>query len=177
MPPGPYDWKPGLYSSSDGLNWELVTHIDVPGRPNEATVRIRPDGEMIAMVRRERGNYFGWIGASRPPYLEWTWHETEHRFGGPNFIVLPDNSLIAAGRSYRQPFSTVIAEMDREHYEIALILPSGGTDTGYPGMVSHENELWISYYSAHEDADGQPPPNRHTALRTAIYLARVRFEK
>ena len=177
VPPGPYDWKPGLYSSSDGLNWELVTHIDVPGRPNEATVRIRPDGEMIAMVRRERGNYFGWIGASRPPYLEWTWHETEHRFGGPNFIVLPDNSLIAAGRSYRQPFSTVIAEMDREHYEIALILPSGGTDTGYPGMVSHENELWISYYSAHEDADGQPPPNRHTALRTAIYLARVRFEK
>lgn len=177
VPPGPYPWKPKLVTSTDGLHWELVTYLDVPGRPNEATVRIRQDGEMIAMVRRERGTYFGWIGASKPPYREWTWHETEHRFGGPNFIVLPDDSLIAAGRSYRKPFSTVIASMDREHYDISLILPSGGTDTGYPGMVWHQDELWVSYYSAHEDKAGKPPPNRHVALPCAIYVARVRFEK
>ena len=177
VPPGPYPWKVKLVTSTDGLNWELVTHLDVPGRPNEATVRIRPDGEMIAMVRRERGNYFGWIGSSKPPYREWRWHETEHRFGGPNFIVLPDDSLIAAGRSYRQPFSTVIASMDREHYEIALKLPSGGSDTGYAGMVWHKDELWVSYYSSHEDKDGNPPPNRHVELPCAIYIARVRFQK
>ena len=177
VPPGPYPWKVKLVTSTDGLNWELVTHLDVPGRPNEATVRIRPDGEMIAMVRRERGNYFGWIGSSKPPYREWRWHETEHRFGGPNFIVLPDNSLISAGRSYRQPFSTVIASMDREHYDIALKLPSGGSDTGYAGMVWHKDELWVSYYSSHEDRDGHPPPNRHVELPTAIYLARIRLEK
>ena len=152
-----------------------LTHL--AGRPNEATVRIRPDGEMIAMVRRERGNYFGWIGSSKPPYREWTWHETEHRFGGPNFIVLPDNSLIASGRSFRQPYSTVIARMDREHYDIALTLPSGGSDTGYAGMVWHNDELWVSYYSNHEDKDGNPPPNRHVELPTAIYLARVRLTK
>jgi hypothetical protein len=177
VPPGPYPWKVKLVTSTDGLNWELVTHLDVPGRPNEATVRIRPDGEMIAMVRRERGNYFGWIGSSKPPYREWRWHETEHRFGGPNFIVLPDSSLISAGRSYRQPFSTVIASMDREHYDIALKLPSGGSDTGYAGMVWHKDELWVSYYSSHEDKDGNPPPNRHVELPCAIYIARVRFQK
>lgn len=177
VPPGPYPWKVKLMTSTDGMHWETVTHLDVPGRPNEATVRIRPDGEMIAMVRRERGNYFGWIGSSRPPYREWTWHETEHRFGGPNFIVLPDSSLVASGRSYRQPFSTVIASMDLEHYDIALILPSGGSDTGYPGMVWHNDELWVSYYSNHEDKDGNPPPNRHVELPAAIYLARIRFER
>ena len=104
-------------------------------------------------------------------------NEMEPRFGGPNFIVLPDSSLIAAGRSYRQPFSTVIASMDREHYDIALTLPSGGSDTGYPGMVWHNDELWVSYYSNHEVKDGNPPPNRHVELPTAIYLARIRFQK
>jgi len=39
-----------------------------------------------------------------------------------------------------------------------LILPSGG-DTSYPGLVWHEDQLWVSYYSSHEE-------------KTAIYLAR-----
>jgi hypothetical protein len=177
VPPGPYPWKVKLLTSTDGLKWETVTHLDVPGRPNEATVRIRPDGEMIALVRRERGNYCGWIGCSKPPYREWTWHETGHRFGGPNFIVLPDNSLVASGRSFRQPYSTVIASMDRKHYDIALTLPSGGSDTGYPGMVWHNDELWLSYYSNHEDKDGNPTRSPQQETQTAIYLARIRFQK
>ena len=55
MPPGPYPWKAKLVTSTDALKWDLVTHLDVPGRLNEATVRMQPDGEMIALVRRERG--------------------------------------------------------------------------------------------------------------------------
>jgi hypothetical protein len=39
-------------------------------------------------------------------------------------------------------------------------LPSGG-DCSYPGMVWHGNELWISYYSSHEDST------------TSIYLSRL----
>ena len=42
-----------------------------------------------------------------------------------------------------------------------LRLPSGG-DTSYPGMVWHNDQLWISYYSSHEE-------------KTSIYLAKVRF--
>ncbi len=60
---------------------------------------------------------------------------------------------------------------------IALKLPSGGSDTGYAGMVWHNDELWVSYYSNHEDNDGNPPPKSHVELPTAIYLARIRFEK
>jgi hypothetical protein len=40
-------------------------------------------------------------------------------------------------------------------------LPSGG-DTSYPGLVWHDDLLWISYYSSHE-------------ARTSIYLAKVKI--
>ena len=35
-------------------------------------------------------------------------------------------------------------------------------DTSYPGLVWHEGQLWVSYYSSHEG-------------KTSIYLARVRL--
>ena len=42
-----------------------------------------------------------------------------------------------------------------------LALPSGG-DTSYAGMVLHDDLLWISYYSSHEE-------------KTCIYLAKVKL--
>ena len=97
---GPAEWKLKLVVSSDGVKYDLITHLDVPGHPNESTLRFLPDGEMVALVRREGGNTFGWIGHSQAPYKQWIWKETKHRFGGPNFIQLPNGSLWAAGRSY-----------------------------------------------------------------------------
>ena len=40
-------------------------------------------------------------------------------------------------------------------------LPSSG-DSSYPGLVWHDNQLWISYYSSHEG-------------KAAIYIARVKL--
>ena len=76
-PPGPADWKLKLVASSDGVKYDLITHLDVPGHPNETTLRFLPDGEMVALVRREGGNTFGWIGRSQAPYTEWKWTETQ----------------------------------------------------------------------------------------------------
>lgn len=161
-PPGPADWKLKLFASPDGETYTLVAHLDVPGHPNETTLRFLPDGEMIALVRREGGSRLGWIGRSRPPYAKWTWTETKHQVGGPNFIRLPDGSLWAAGRSYPGGAKTVIARMTGGGgYEPALTLPSGG-DTSYPGLVWHNGLLWMSYYSSHEG-------------KSAIYLAKVRL--
>ncbi|HLQ45087.1 MAG TPA: sialidase family protein, partial [Planctomycetaceae bacterium] len=158
--PGPADWKLKLVVSNDGVKYDLVTHLDVPGHPNETTLRFLPDGELVALVRREGGNTFGWIGRSRAPYTEWTWKETAHRLGGPNFIRLPDGNLWAAGRSYPGGAKCVLARMTRDGgYSPALTLPSGG-DTSYPGLVWHNGELWMSYYSSHEG-------------KSAIYLARI----
>jgi hypothetical protein len=156
---GAADWKLKLFASDDGMNYTLVTHLDVPGDPNETTVRFLPDGTMIALVRREGGDRFGWIGSSKPPYTVWQWNATKHRLGGPNFLRLPDGSLWAAGREYTSPVKTTVARMTRNSYEPVLNLPSGG-DNSYPGLVWHEGQLWMSYYSSHEG-------------KAAIYLARI----
>ncbi len=164
---GPADWKLKLVSSSDGLKYNLITHLDVPGHPNETTLRFLPNGEMIALVRREGGNRLGWIGHSNPPYTKWDWTESKHQVGGPNFIRLPDGSLWAACRSYPPPGNssgakTVLAKMTAAgDYEPKLTFPSGG-DTSYAGLVWHDGLLWMSYYSSHEG-------------KTSIYLAKVKL--
>jgi hypothetical protein len=115
---------------------------------------------MVALARREGGTKNGWIGRSKPPYKDWTWTETKHRFGGPNFIELPDHSLWAAGRIYPGGAKTAVARMTAAgEYEPVLTLPSGG-DNSYPGLVWHNDQLWMSYYSSHEG-------------KSSIYLAKI----
>ncbi len=172
------DWKTNLYRSKDGLNWELVSQLAVAGLPNETTVRFLANGEMLAMVRREGGDRMGWIGIARPPYKRWTWHENNYRFGGPNFIQLPDGSIIAGTRDYtalpvtpdgRSAGSTaartIIGRLVPPMYtfEPFVTLPSAG-DNSYPGLVWHDGMLWVSYYSSHEG-------------KTSIYLAKVKLPK
>jgi len=155
------EWTATLMSSRDGRTFDEVTTFAVPGRPNETTLRFMPDGEMVALVRREAGNRFAWMGRSRAPYTTWTWRETQQPIGGPNFIRLPDGQLWASGRSSSDGPKTAVGRLSLDgRYEPALTLPSGG-DTSYPGMVWHDGLLWLSYYASHEG-------------KTAIYLARVK---
>jgi len=155
------EWRLTLWSSGNGIEYERITSLAVPGQPNETTLRFMPDGEMIALVRREGGNHRGWIGRSRKPYMDWTWHETSHRLGGPNFLRLPNGQMLAAGRSYGNEAKTVLATFGPTTYEPVLTLPSGG-DCSYPGMAWHDGQLWMSYYSSHEG-------------KSSIYLARIRI--
>src|SRR4029079_4890826 len=87
--------------------------------------------------------------------------ETAHRFGGPNFIQLPDGSLWAGSRRYPGGAKTVLAKMTgaRGHAPV-LTFPSSG-DNSYPGFVWHDGLLWMSYYSSHEG-------------KTSIYLAKIK---
>ena len=161
LPGDRLEWALTLVSSADGRVFDRVTPLSVPGRPNETTLRFMPDGEMVALVRREAGDRLAWVGRSRAPYTTWTWRETPHQVGGPNFIRLPDGALWASGRSYPGGPKTVVARMTLDGgYDPVLTLPSGG-DTSYAGMVWHADLLWVSYYASHEG-------------KTAIYLARVK---
>lgn len=153
-----------LVRSQDGLAWEKVTELGVPGG-DETAVRFRSDGTMVALMRRTWGDKnTAMIGHARPPYTEWQWHDAGTFIGGPNFIVLPDGSMLAGGRYFRQDGVrdpvTVLARLTLDRYEPVLTLPSG-KDSSYPGFVWHKGELWMSYYSSHEE-------------KTAIYLARIR---
>ena len=161
--------KAFLYSSADGIRYELHTELQGAGI-NETTVRFLANDEMILLARRELENTRGYIGTAKPPYKDVRWHETEFRFGGPNFIDIPGQGLWAGSRLHTAtnpsdprsaPARMSLAKMSRESYEPVLILPSA-KDNSYPGMVWHDNHLWVSYYSTHED-------------KTSIYLAKLRF--
>lgn len=154
-------WPQLLWKSADGLRWEQVTMLHVPGQAGETTLRFLGDGRMMAFVRRETGNCFAWVGTSAAPYTEWQWRETSHRVGGPNFIVLPDGQMWAAGRNYTDGTKTTVGRLSESGYEPLLTLPSGG-DTSYPGLVWHDGLLWVSYYSSHEG-------------KAAIYLAKIKL--
>ncbi len=156
------DWNVKLYQSTDGLEWSLVTTLQVPERPNETTLRFLPNDDCIALVRREAGDKQAWIGSSNPPYKEWRWKPSGAQVGGPNFIVVGD-SMIAGGRLYGadRNHKTAIGRMTLDSYNPEVVLPSGG-DNSYPGLVWQDGTLWVSYYSSHEG-------------KTSIYLARIRW--
>lgn len=160
--PGPADWKLKLWVSADGEKYDLITYLDVPGHPNETTLRFRANGELVALVRREGGNRRGWVGTSKVPYKEWAWKELPAQIGGPNFLVLPNGSAVAAVRHYDGKVRTALGDFDATGGKLdeRLVLPSGG-DTSYAGLVWHDGLLWVSYYSSHEG-------------KSAIYLAKVK---
>jgi hypothetical protein len=167
--PGP-EWLLAIHRSTDGVKWELVKQMDVKGRPNETTLRFKSNGDAIAMVRREADDRMGYIGYASPPYTKWTWQVCNHRFGGQNFIQLPNGIWIAATRDYTniKPGSsagtrTILAELGADGKLAPLVtFPSDG-DTSYPGLVWHDGTLAVSYYSSHEG-------------KSAIYFARVKVE-
>ena len=154
-----------LYQSRDGMDFELVTPLEIPGDPNESTIRFLEDGRMVALVRRnDRKNPGAWIGESKAPFVEWSWKQVTNLSGGPNFIVMSGDEMWAAGRvliDKGEDARTVIARMGLDYIEPVITLPSGD-DTAYPGLVFHEGCLWILYYSTHEE-------------KTAMYLAKVKI--
>ena len=150
-----------LYRTFDGVDWEWITEFILPDNEwtvSETTLRIMPDQEMIALIRLNH------IGSSYPPYTDWTFTKLDHGLGGPNFIRAPDGTLWASsrGRNKHNESATILARMTRDRYEPILELPSGG-DNSYAGMVWHDDSLWMSYYSSHEQ-------------KTSIYFAQIRFD-
>ena len=158
------DWSLTLYRSQNGVDWEKVTKLDVPGRANETTLRFLQSGKLVAMVRREGNEALkherrGWIGVAESPYEKWSWTEIHQHFGGPNFLELPNGDLWAGTRG--PGAKTILCEMTPTTLKPVLTLPSGG-DCSYPGLVWHDGLLWMSYYSSHEG-------------KTSIYLAKIRL--
>jgi hypothetical protein len=154
-----------LVVTNDGIHYQLVTNLDLTGKPNEATVRF--DGErMYVIIRREGAIANGLIGMSDPPYRSWKWTDLGMKLGGPEFVFTGPGRIALGTRLYRSSeqggaktgvvFMNTAGKTDR-----ILELPSGG-DTSYPGMVIRRGKLYMSYYSSHED-------------KTSIYLTMIKL--
>ena len=151
-----------LVCTHDGIHYDLVTRLEVSGRPNETTVQIASDSTMYMMIRREEGDKRGYWGMARPPYTDWQYTEMDIPLGGPDFLLLGDTACIVGTRSLYATEKTMMLKGRLDgHLEEVCLLPSGGDDNSYTGMFIHEDEVWVSYYSRHE----QP--------MAAIYLARI----
>ena len=163
---GPYV---DLRVSSDGVNYrQHVARLFAQGRPTEVTLRFGTDATCYALVRRDRWQNepsSAVLGVSSSDYTKWRWHdlgENFNGFGGPDFIEIPGGHWIAAGRMFDGGAHTALAYLDVDAGTMSKLtkLPSGG-DTSYPGLLWHEDTLYVSYYSSHEG-------------RTSIYLAKVK---
>lgn len=156
-----------LYNSRDGRHYDtLVKKMYDKGYPTEAALVFRKDDTCLCLLRRDgRNENSALLGTSHPPYTDWTWKDLKKPAGGPQMLELPDGRLVAAVRLYDAPVRTSLCWVDPVAGTLTEFqkLPSGG-DTSYPGMVWHDNTLWVSYYSSHEK-------------KTNIYLSKVRFFK
>lgn len=154
-----------LVESANGLDFKPLKDFAITSNPNEATARFLSNDDCIILARRE-GNPKGspdnhaWIGIAHSPYNEWSWNDVGMSVGGPNFVVLPNGEMIASGRmNPGKQAKTFVGHMTKTTVTPDLVLPSGG-DCSYPGMVWHDNKLWLTYYSSHEG-------------KTSIYLAKI----
>ena len=151
-----------LYKSQDGKKFEvLVENLFDEGYPNESSIVFLEDDTAVCLLRRDPGEAM--LGKASPPYTDWTWQGLGKRVGGPHLLQLPDGRLLAAGRDYIGGATTRLWWLDAKKPELTEIerFPSGG-DTSYPGLVWHQDRLWVSYYSSHEG-------------KTNIYFAEVQL--
>jgi hypothetical protein len=162
------DLSTQLLVSDDGVKFrELVPKLFGEGTPTEATLHFAKNGALYCLQRRDGkpSPKSAFLGSSRPPYTEWQWHDLGMHVGGPNFVQLPSGKWIAAGRFFdgNKP-KTKLAWLDVENNKIEPILElASGGDCSYPGLVFHDDTLWVSYYSSHEG-------------KANIYLAKVRID-
>lgn len=153
--------KAYLVKTENGIDYQLVTDLYIEGKPNEATIKVLPDQQMIMIIRREGGNTHGLMGKSMPPYQQWDWLDMGIRLGGPDFIILPEGQLLLGSRVYSEEghrTGLFLNQKDGEFEQVAAF-PSGG-DTSYPGMVLMGDSAFISYYSGHQ-------------LKTSIYFSAI----
>lgn len=151
-----------LYRSRCGRVFEtVVPSVFDAGYPNETAMLFLEDDTALCLLRRDGDDPSAQLGRAQPPYESWQWTDLGVKIGGPAMIRLPDGRIVAAVRLYDDHVRTSLMWLDPDAGRLTefLELPSGG-DTSYPGLVAHEGELWVSYYSSHEE-------------KTCVYLARI----
>ncbi|MGE0127852.1 MAG: exo-alpha-sialidase [Blastocatellales bacterium] len=158
--------------SRDGVNYERISEDFIGG--TEAALEFDRNGVLTIALRGSSRQPKALLLQSSAPYISWTKRELTadvggDQIGGPALLRLPDGSLIGAGRRFsdkpssEQRTGLFLIDAGKAALTNLLIFPSGG-DTSYPGLVLHNNQLWMSYYSSHEG-------------KSSIYLAKIEVKR
>lgn len=156
-----------LYKSEDGKTFKQVgSDFAIDGYMNETGLVFLEDNTAMCLIRRDGNPNDALLGTAAPPYTDWTWKSLGMYVGGPELLKLEDGRFVVGGRrSAPGGAKTQLWQLEPSKAKLTelVTLPSGG-DTSYPGLVYHDDQLWVSYYSSHEG-------------KTNIYLAKVKLPK
>ncbi|MGH9939101.1 MAG: exo-alpha-sialidase [Blastocatellia bacterium] len=166
--------------SRDGINYERISEDVIGG--TEAALEFDQNDILTIALRGSSDQPKALLMQSSAPYTDWMKKELTadvggDQIGGPAILRLPagkpvdklDGELIGAGRRFsdkpskEQRTGLFLIDAGQATLTNLLIFPSGG-DTSYPGLVWHNNRLWMSYYSSHEG-------------KSSIYLARIELKR
>lgn len=152
-----------LVKTTNGVDYSLLSNLEIEGNPNESTIRFNDKGEAIMLIRRENGNKRAFLGHSYPPYTKWTFTESPYFIGGPDFVSVGEGQYIGGGRINRE-YTGLVSFGKNGNFKEVLKLPSN-SDSSYPGFVFENDTLYMSYYSSHETE------------KTSIYFAEIPLQK
>ncbi len=156
--------KVKLYAGNPHRQFECIHEnlfgLDTHGKayPNESDIIFADDGMALCLLRRDADTGSAQLGYAKPPYKQWRWIDLKYYIGGPAMLKLSDGRIIVGSRLWskdRGPI-TCLSELHLDlknsnaKLEPILELPSAG-DNSYPGMVEHDGNLYIAYYSQHKE--------------------------
>lgn len=148
-----------LFRTADGMNYEQWTDtFALSPLVGEALVRFKPDSTLFLLIRDGGAHSVsGYYGSAVPPYDTLSIVPFDHGLGGPNLLLLPDQSWLLGTREWPEERLdclnerlTVFMRVEEDgRYRRLFVLPSEG-DTAYPGLAIVGDQLHIAYYSGHE---------------------------
>lgn len=128
--------------SEDGIKYDILGKIDNLSMPTESSVVLYHN--CLYSVVRTNGHAM--LGVSKYGD-EWDWLTLQEEIGCPKLFVYKDR-LFCAGRSYQGKARTTIFEIDTiKHSAITLFHLDESKDSAYPGVVVHNNRVYVTYYS------------------------------
>jgi len=148
-----------LYRSEDGLHWrDWVTPFfpDASVFSNESSL-VSDGDKLYCLTRRDKaGGAKAVLGQSSGPLTSWQWQILPLSIGGPKLVKLSNGEWLMAVRRInykRWKAKTLLYKINPQTGKVKhwRTLPSGG-DTSYAGMVEQNGQLYISYYSSHQDS-------------------------
>lgn len=150
-----------LVKTKDGINYEIITELEVGRIINETRLRFLPDQTMVALMRSD-GN--GFMGVSKPPYTQWEMTQLDIYLAGQDFVFDRDIMICASRRIDYDGEKTVVyfGNLNGE-FDSVIELPSYGIagDTSYPSIIDQGDYYYVSYYSKHE------------TVKPCIYLSKI----